>query len=219
MSAGIKDGDDRGNIGTGRRMPLLGLLLYYVALLAAGALLIRYVPGGREALAAPITMPGANDLGEMLDGRGVIPGAAPSADGLSRGLITLAAVLGALSLAMPVAWVLMHTRLLRYNPSLIHAILVLPIVVAGVVLVVKNSLALAFALAGIVAGVRFRQKLNEPQEAVYVLLSLGIGLAAGVQALDVALVMSLVFNAVVLLIWRYDLGGIERHGRAEKEKK
>ena len=31
-----------------------------------------------------------------------------------------------------------------------------------------NSLALAFALAGIVAGVRFRQKLNEPKDAVYV---------------------------------------------------
>src|SRR5690606_13525204 len=76
----------------------------------------------------------------------------------------------------------------------------------------KNSLALAFALAGIVAGVRFRQKLNEPQEAVYVLLALGIGLAAGVQALDVAFAMSLVFNVVVLGLWRYDFGAVYAPG-------
>jgi len=74
--------------------------------------------------------------------------------------------------------------------------------------VVKNSLPLAFALAGIVAGVRFRQKLEEPEDAVYVLLSLGIGLAAGVQALDVALAVSLLFNLVVLVLWRYDVSAL-----------
>jgi hypothetical protein len=121
----------------------------------------------------------------------------------------LSAVLGALALALPVAWAHMWTRRFRYDPSLVQAIIVLPIVVAGVVLVVRNSLALAFALAGIVAGVRFRQKLNEPQDAVYVLLALGIGLAAGVQALDVALVISLIFNLVVLALWRWDVGGLE----------
>jgi hypothetical protein len=77
----------------------------------------------------------------------------------------------------------------------------------------KNSLALAFALAGIVAGVRFRQKLEEPEEAVYVLLSLGIGLAAGVQALDVALVMSLAFAFIVMTFWRYDIGNIYAKGK------
>jgi hypothetical protein len=84
----------------------------------------------------------------------------------------------------------------------------LPMVVAGVVLVVKNSLALAFALAGIVAGVRFRQKLSEPKEAVYVLLALGVGLAAGVQALDIALAVSLAFNVVALALWRWDVGSL-----------
>src|SRR5690606_33056457 len=104
------------------------------------------------------------------------------------------------------AGIYMHTRRLRYDPSLVQTMIVLPIVVAGVVLVVKNSLALAFALAGIVAGVRFRQKLNEPKDAVYVLLSLGLGLAAAVHALDIALALSLAFNLVVLGLWRFDYG-------------
>jgi hypothetical protein len=119
----------------------------------------------------------------------------------------------ALVVSLPVSWVLMRTRRLRYDPSLVHTLIMLPIVVAGVVLVVKNSLALAFALAGIVAGVRFRQKLDEPEEAVYVLLALGIGLAAGVQALDVALVMSMAFTLIVMTFWRYDIGNIYAKGK------
>lgn len=197
-----------------RSLPLAPILLYYAALIGIGVALIRFVPGAREALVAPITLPPVSELDELLTGgHPAVPGSAgPWPGPAGRGALTLTAVLGALALALPVAWVHMHTRRLRYDPSLIHAVIVLPIVVAGVVLVVKNSLALAFALAGIVAGVRFRQKLNEPQEAVYVLLSLGIGLAAGVQALDVALVMSFVFNGVVLVFWRYDIGAIYSAG-------
>ena len=200
----------------GRGLPVVRLALYYGLLVAVGAVVVRYVPGGRDALVAPIAVPGAGDFEALLTGGHPTATAAPTAPWAGaggRGLLTLIAVIGALALAAPVAWVHMYTRRLRYDPSLIHAIIVLPIVVAGVVLVVKNSLALAFALAGIVAGVRFRQKLNEPQEAVYVLLSLGIGLAAGVQALDVALVMSLAFNGVVLVVWRYDVGSIYSGGR------
>jgi hypothetical protein len=195
-----------------RAVPIARFLLYYAILIAVGAAIIMFVPGARQALIAPIVPPAVGQFGDLFTGGAPAagaPGAAAPASPWSgtagRGLLTMAAVLGALALALPVAWVHVHTRRFRYDPSLVHAIIVLPIVVAGVVLVVKNSLALAFALAGIVAGVRFRQKLNEPQEAVYVLLSLGIGLAAGVQALDVALVMSLIFNLVVLASWRYDI--------------
>jgi hypothetical protein len=217
MSAAATQGTGRGRAvhRQARSLPLVALLLYYAALVAAGAALVRFVPGAREALVAPITVQATAELDQMLAGAQPaepVP-QAPWPGPAGRGMLTLIAVLGALALALPVAWIHMHTRRLRYDPSLIHAIIVLPIVVAGVVLVVKHSLALAFALAGIVAGVRFRQKLNEPQEAVYVLLSLGIGLAAGVQALDVALVMSFVFNCVVLAFWRYDLGEIYAGGR------
>jgi hypothetical protein len=37
---------------------------------------------------------------------------------------------------------------------------------------------------------------------------IGIGLSAGVQALDVALAMSLAFNFVVLLVWKHNVGSI-----------
>jgi hypothetical protein len=200
-----------------RSFPLFGLLAYYGGLVIVASVLIALIPGYEEALLAPIGTPVAAQADDIIKGNnGVAAGFPPSPawDGIAgRGALTLTAMMWALAVALPVAWTLMRTRRLRYDPSLVHTLIVLPIVVAGIVLVVKNSLALAFALAGIVAGVRFRQKLDEPEEAVYVLLSLGIGLAAGVQALDVALVLSMAFTLIVMTFWRYDIGSIYSKGK------
>jgi hypothetical protein len=189
--------------------------MYYVGLALVGIALITWAPGFRQALVAPITQAPPSQVDELVTGgHPVVTGPASPWQGLGgRGLLAMTAMMWALAVALPVVWVLMRTRRLRYDPSLVHTLIVLPIVVAGVVLVVKNSLALAFALAGIVAGVRFRQKLDEPEEAVYVLLALGIGLAAGVQALDVALVMSMAFSMVVMVFWRFDIGSIYAKGK------
>jgi hypothetical protein len=187
-----------------RHLPILPLILYYGALVTVGLLLIRFVPGAQDAIAAPISNLGGIDPFDRTPAQAAPP--APWEGPFGRLGLTLFTAFGAVALALPVAGIYMHTRRLRYDASLVQTIIVLPIVVAGVVLVVKNSLALAFALAGIVAGVRFRQKLNEPKDAVYVLLSLGLGLAAAVHALDIALALSLAFNIVVLGLWRFDYG-------------
>jgi hypothetical protein len=186
-----------------RRIPFVPLLLYYGVLVSVGYAMVLWLPGAKDAIIAPI-LPGGGT--ELIGGipASLPPAEAPWSGPFGRFALAMFTVVGAILLALPVAGVYMHTRRLRYDPSLVQTMILLPIVVAGVVLVVKNSLALAFALAGIVAGVRFRQKLNEPKDAVYVLLSLGLGLAAAVQALDVALAVSLVFNATVLALWRYD---------------
>ena len=198
-----------------RTLPAVRLLLYYVGIVTIASVLIAFVPGFRDALVAPLASAPLSQIDDLATGKqAVVPGPSSPWPGLfGRGALTLTAILWALAMSAPVVWVLMRTRRLRYDPSLVNTLIVLPIVVAGVVLIVKNSLALAFALAGIVAGVRFRQSLEEPEEAVYVLLALGIGLAAGVQALDIALVMSMTFNVVVLTIWRFDLGDIYAKGR------
>ena len=123
------------------------------------------MPGAQDAIAAPIGNLGTVDPFDRTPAQ-VAPPEVPWEGPFGRLWLTMFTALGATALALPVAGIYMHTRRLRFDPSLVQTIIVLPIVVAGVVLVVKNSLALAFALAGIVAGVRFRQKLNEPKDAV-----------------------------------------------------
>ena len=69
-------------------------------------------------------------------------------------------------------------------------------VVTAILVVVRDSLALAFSLAGIVAAVRFRNNLRESGDAVYIFGAIGIGFASGIHALSVAAVLSIVFVAV-----------------------
>ena len=117
------------------------------------------------------------------------------------------AVIGALALMCPTAWLYMRTKpKVRYDASLVHTVIVLPIVIAGVVLIVRNSIALAFSLAGIVAAVRFRNTLKDTKDAVYIFLGIAVGLAAGVQAFAVGFVVTVIFVAVILALWRFDVG-------------
>jgi hypothetical protein len=121
-------------------------------------------------------------------------------------VIALSGMLAALLLSIPVAWVYQLTRAKRgYQQSVVQLLIILPLVVAGIVVLVKYSVALAFSLAGIVAAVRFRNTLEDSKDAVYVFLATGIGLAAAVD-IPVAMAISLLFNATVVTLWYTDFG-------------
>jgi hypothetical protein len=107
---------------------------------------------------------------------------------------------------LPVAWLYTITRQKRgYRQSVVHTLILLPVIVAGVVVLVKYSLALAFSLAGIVAAVRFRTTLEDSKDAVYVFVATGVGLASGVE-LTAAATLSFVFNLITLILFRSDFG-------------
>jgi sRNA-binding regulator protein Hfq len=190
-----------------RSHPFLRVVLYYAVLTTVMALLAYHVPMVRSAFLSPVSL-SLEEGGTLAGPVGDYGGKLTLEEALERALVTLLVIAGALVLVIPVAWVYMLTKRFRYDPALVSSVIILPIVVAGIALVVKNSIALAFALAGIVAAVRFRNTLKDPRDAVYIFLVIGIGLSAGVQALDVALVMSFAFNLVVLLVWRHNVGTI-----------
>ena len=196
-----------------KRVPLLRLLAYYALVVALGATLIALVPAVEHAFVSPIVLPGVSGPNDLVTRPPpVAPAGAPPESTLQetieRTLTTALVTLGTLLLVLPVAWVYMFTRQYRYDRALVQSVIILPLVVGGMVMIVKNSLALAFSLTGIVAAVRFRNTLKDPRDAVYIFLALGLGLSAGVQALDIALVMSLTFNLVVLALWRFNLGAV-----------
>src|SRR3954468_15534661 len=122
---------------------------------------------------------------------------------LGESLFWLAvAIVGALLVALPVSWVYMGIRNDdEYDESLINTILVLPMVVTGIVIIVQNSLALAFSLAGIAGAVRFRNSLKSSGDALFILLSVAVGLSAGIGAVELAAVISIFFNYCFALLW------------------
>ncbi len=116
-------------------------------------------------------------------------------------------LIGTVLLMLPVSWVYMSTRNSRsHNQGVVQTLIILPIVVAGIVIIVQDSLALAFSLAGVVAAVRFRTTLKDARDTVYIFLAIAVGFAAGVQALPIGALLSVFFNVVVILTWRYDFG-------------
>jgi hypothetical protein len=126
-------------------------------------------------------------------------------------LATLIALAGALALALPVAAVYEFTNRRRttLDRGVTQSILLLPPIVAGIVMVVQNSLALAFSLAGVATTVRFRSSLKDTNDAAYIFLSIAIGIAAGAQALDVATVVS--GGACATALFVFGLGAVMRN--------
>src|SRR5438128_2387079 len=123
-----------------------------------------------------------------------------------------AAVISAFLLAVPVAFTYVRTRnSLQYDQSLVQTVIMLPVVVTAILIVVENSLALAFSLAGIVAAVRFRNNLKDSRDAVYIFAAVGIGFASGVGALAIAAFLSIFFCAMELLLWKLDLAADHEH--------
>ena len=199
-----------------RRALFTQLTLYYVLLATAFFLLVHYVPTVSHYLYD--WRVGNGTRPEVIDT--LVGGNTFRAHQAETGIALLAATVGALLLMVPVTWVYMGTRRRSgLDQSMIESLLILPIAVAGVVIIVQDSLALAFSLAGIFAGIQFRSKLKHYSDAHFLFASIGVGLAAGVGALHIATVMSVVFNYTAYLIWRLNYGADagERHLRFASE--
>jgi hypothetical protein len=177
---------------------------YYVLLLAGALALRRWFPDTVKLLTRDLSGDlGTGAGGSLGDALGQpLFGGQWSSDMTSAAVAMTAAGL----FALPVAWIYILIRQKKgFRQSLVHSLIMLPVVVAGVVVLVKNSLALAFSLAGIVAAVRFRNTLEDSKDAVYIFVATGIGLAAGVD-LPVAAVLSVIFNVVAVALWYSDMG-------------
>ena len=121
------------------------------------------------------------------------------------------ALVSALLLSLPVSWVYMGIRNDdEYDQSLINTIIVLPMVVTGIVIIVQNSLALAFSLAGIAGAVRFRNSLKSSGDALFILLAVAIGLSSGIGAVELAALVTIAFSYTFVALWMTEYG--ERAG-------
>ena len=127
-------------------------------------------------------------------------------------------MLGATLLMLPVSWIYkgIHQDG-EHDQSLDETTLILPAVVAGIVMVVQHSLALAFSLAGIVAGVQFRRALSDTFDTLFIFVAIAVGIAAGIKALDIAFVLTVFFNFATLLVCLFG-DGLESHHEAQRKR-
>ena len=184
--------------------PVFVITAYYGLCLAVYFLMEFALPAVRRYL--PVG--GIEEL--MTDGVGelelITSGGASVGGGIYVGKLALAVVFAA-ALMAPVSWMyFITTPQKRVDRSFAQTIIILPVIVAGIAMIVQNSIALAFSLAGIVAAVRFRFTLSESAHTLYIFCAIAIGLAAGISAIGIGLVISVAFVYGTLALWWLDYG-------------
>lgn len=206
------------------------LLLYHAALAGALVLIILLFPGfisqlpiggvtelveNDEFAAAQVEdIPASSEDFEIVN---TVIKATSALDRLGYARQLMLVLLGVWLLMLPVSWV--HKgihQVSEYDHSLDETMLILPGVVASIVLVVQHSLALAFSLAGIVAGVQFRRALQDTFDALFILVAIGTGIAAGVKALEIAAVLTVFFSYATVYVY-YCGNGLESDHAAQRK--
>jgi hypothetical protein len=189
------------------KSPALRLIGYFAILATVLGILALAVPWFATMLIP--TPPGAESI------PGVTGGLGPASSDWARtatetAVVGLLSLMGALLFTVPIVWI--YTVIMRqegYDRAFVRLLATLPVVVAGVVQVVRGDLALAFALAGIVAAVRFRTTVKDLQDAVFAFGAIGVGLAAGTGNFTLAGALSTVFCLLSWLLWHYNVGDVE----------
>lgn len=134
-------------------------------------------------------------------------------------LVLTTSLTGTIMLMIPITWMYMACKHAGgYRKNFVVALIVLPICATTIVLLIQDSLALAFGLAGLVAAVRFRVDLDDALDGIYVFAAICVGLASGVGYLGVAVVMTVFFCFASVLLWGIDYGAnpVEEAQRARK---
>jgi hypothetical protein len=109
-------------------------------------------------------------------------------------MLPIAALLGAaLGVIRPI-----RRSLVSRSSHVIQAQVLLAVVGAAVMIIVADSLARAFAIAGAAGLVRYRAQIDDPKEAGVLLVSLAAGLASGSGLFAVAAALC---AFVILVLW------------------
>jgi hypothetical protein len=186
---------------------LIELTAYYLIIGLAVFVAVRIWPGLRDYLPIGgaeqlLTQPTKN----LLEA-GATVGAAHVGNFGQSVFWLFVAIIAAVLVSLPVSWTYMAVRGgHEYDQSLVNTIIVLPMVVTGIVIIVQHSLALAFSLAGIAGAVRFRNSLKSSGDALFILLAVGTGLAAGIGAIELAAVITIAFNYPFAMLWITEYG-------------
>ncbi len=114
---------------------------------------------------------------------------------------------GTVLIMIPITWTYIAIKYRTgFNRNFVRSLIILPICATTTVLLIQDSLALAFGLAALVAAVRFRVTLDEAMDGIFIFASVCVGLAAGIGYLGVAIIMSIFFCFGNLILWWIDYG-------------
>ena len=119
-------------------------------------------------------------------------------------LILLKLALAALLAAMLAYRPRKDMPIMQRNPYVAQTQILLAVVGAAMMMIVGDNAARAFGIFAAASLVRFRTNIRDPKEITVLLVSLGIGLAAGVGRIEVAILLAIFVLAMLWLLEYYE---------------
>ncbi len=94
----------------------------------------------------------------------------------------------------------------NYSQSFVHTIIIMSVVVAVIMIVIGNNIAVAFGLVGAFSIIRFRTAMNDPKDIAFIFFGMGAGIACGLGFYLLAIVFTVTVCAVVYALQLFNYG-------------
>ncbi len=121
--------------------------------------------------------------------------------------VALFSLLLAFVLSTVVAFTYRFTyRGISYSGSFFQAMILSAISTSMIIMAVGNNIAVGFGIIGAIAIIRFRARVNEPRNIIFVLASIGVGIATGVYGYSIAIAGTLIYCAVAFILYYSAIG-------------
>ncbi|MBZ0120695.1 MAG: DUF4956 domain-containing protein [Sandaracinaceae bacterium] len=116
-------------------------------------------------------------------------------------LASIKALVGAFVMGQVIAWIYERTyQGLSYSKRFTETLILVSICAAVLVMAIGRSIYAGLGLLGMLSIIRFRSNLKTPRDLVFLLAAVVFGVAAGIDAIAVAVIGILAFSAVTLYL-------------------
>lgn len=143
-----------------------------------------------------------------------IPSAAPTPSVFDADLPTIllrTAIAAGLGVVLAVIYRRTHKGL-SYSQSFTQTIVYIALIVALVMLTVRNSLATAFTLVGALSIIRFRTVVKDTRDTAFVFAALAVGMATGLGYLDLAAIGAVAVALLAAGLHVTNFGAVHKGG-------
>lgn len=88
----------------------------------------------------------------------------------------------------------------RYSQSFVHTVIIMSVVASIVMIVIGNSVAVAFGLVGAFSIIRFRTAMGDPKDIAFIFFGMITGIACGLGFYQLAILFVLTLSLMIYLL-------------------
>jgi uncharacterized membrane protein YhiD involved in acid resistance len=92
-------------------------------------------------------------------------------------------------------------RGISYSGNFFQSMVLASSVTSMVIMAVGNNVAAGFGIIGAIAIIRFRTRINDPRNIMFIFASLSVGIATGVYGYSIAIAGTLIFCSVAFMLY------------------